>query len=304
MESVLGNLDLLYVAPVLGLQLLVNGLLVGAIFALVAYGLALVWGVTHIINLAQGDFVILGGMLTYTISSQAGIHPLWALPISAVLLYGLGVVIYRLVIRRVVDRDIFVSILATFGISILLTQLMNQIFGADIQRARHDLGTWGFFDNVVTVEQIKLLAAAITAVLALGLVQFLRRSRVGQAMRATAQNPRAARLMGIDTDWVYETTFAVNAAICGAAGALVVMVWSIEPFSGLIFTIRAFMIVVVAGVGNLAGVVAAGLGLGVMENFAGFILGTEFQIGFVFALLVVILLWRNLRLGRKREVLR
>jgi len=133
---------------------------------------------------------------------------------------------------------------------------------------------------------------------------FLKRSRMGQAIRATAQNARAARIMGIDTDRVYATTFALNAAICGAAGALVVMTWVIQPFIGLAYTIRSFMIVIVAGLGNLVGVIVAGMGLGAAEQFASFLLGAEFQIGFVFALLVVILLVRNALLKRHRQVLK
>ena len=110
--------------------------------------------------------------------------------------------------------------------------------------------------------------------------------------------------MGIDTDRVYATTFGISAALCGAAGSLVVMMWVIHPFIGLIYTVRSFMIVIVAGLGNLAGVAVAGLGLGVAENFAGFILGAEFQAAFVFSLLVVILLWRNFRLSRQRKYLK
>jgi branched-chain amino acid transport system permease protein len=110
--------------------------------------------------------------------------------------------------------------------------------------------------------------------------------------------------MGIDTDRVYATTFALNAAICGAAGALVAMTWIIHPYFGLVYTIRSFMIVVVAGLGNLLGVIAAGLGLGAAENLAGFVLGVEYQAAFVFSLLVIILLVRNLLLGRKRQYLK
>jgi branched-chain amino acid transport system permease protein len=127
---------------------------------------------------------------------------------------------------------------------------------------------------------------------------------MGQAIRATAQNARAARILGIDTDRVYAVTFALNAAICGAAGGLVVMTWIVHPYLGITYTVRAFMIVVVAGLGNLAAVIAAALGLGAAENLAGFVLGAEFQLAFVYGLLVVILVWRSWRLARERKVLR
>ena len=299
----MGNLDILIVAPIFSVQLLIDGLLIGAIFAMAAYGLALVWGVMNVINIAQGDFVILGGYVTLQVS-LAGIHPMFGIPISAVVVGGVGWVIYRIVIRRVVDKDLFISILATFGISILLQQLIDQIWGADIQTADSGLGTLFLFDNMVTVSEIKVVAFVIVIALGAGLVVFLKRSRLGQAIRATAQNARAARIMGIDTDKVYAATFALNAAICGAAGALVVMTWVIQPFIGLIYTIRSFMIVIVAGLGNLAGVIVAGMGLGVVEQFASFLLGAEFQIGFVFGLLVVILVTRSLLLARKRKYLK
>ncbi len=299
----MGNLDILIVAPIFSVQLLIDGLLIGAIFAMAAYGLALVWGVMNVINIAQGDFVILGGYVTLQVS-LFGIHPMFGIPIAAVVVGGVGWVIYRVVICRIVDKDLFISILATFGISILMQQLIDQIWGADIQTADSGLGTLFLFDNMVTVSEIKIVAFVIVMALGAGLVVFLKRSRLGQAIRATAQNARAARIMGIDTDKVYAATFALNAAICGAAGALVVMTWVIQPFIGLIYTIRSFMIVIVAGLGNLAGVIVAGMGLGIVEQFASFLLGAEFQIGFVFGLLVVILVTRSLLLARKRKYLK
>lgn len=131
----------------------------------------------------------------------------------------------------------------------------------------------------------------------------MRKSRLGQAIRATAQNARAARILGVDTGRVYAMTYALNAAICGAAGALVAMIWVISPFGGLIYTVRSFMIVVLAGLGNLAGVVVAALGLGAAEQFVGFILGAQFQIAFIFLALVVILVLRSWRLRAQRRYL-
>jgi len=299
----LDNLQILWISPETALDVLVNGLLIGAIFAIAAYGMALVWGVIKIINIAQGEFVILGGYVA-VMAGREGIHPLFAVPGAAVLLYILGWLIYRLVIFRIVDRDLFVSVLATYGIAILLQQLMNTVFSGDVQIADAGLGTLFFLDSMVSVAEIKLVAFVLVVVLGIALVQFLRSSRMGQAIRATAQNPRAARVVGIDTDRVFATTYALNAAICGAAGALVAMAYTIHPYIGLAYTIRSFMIVVVAGLGNFAGVIAAGLGLGAAENFAAFILGTQYQLAFTFVLLVVVLVWRNWRLARRRQYLR
>jgi branched-chain amino acid transport system permease protein len=265
--------------------------------------MALVWGVMNIINVAQGELVMLGGYVTLLVY-HAGLSPFLGIPAAAVVLYLIGLLLYYLVIWRIVDRDLFISLLATFGLSILIQQLANQIFGANVETAQSGLGTLLLFDASVTVSKIKLVAFVATFVVAGAMIVFLKYSRLGQAIRATAQNPRAARILGVDTQRVYATTFALNAAICGAAGALVAMTWIIHPYLGLAYTVRSFMIVVVAGLGNLAGVAVAGLGLGVAESFAGFLLGAEAQTAFVFSLLVVILVARSLLLHRQRKVLR
>ena len=299
----MGNLQILFDAPIFTVQLLIDGILIGAIFALAAYGMALVWGVMKIINFAQGEFVILGGFISYWIC-KSGLNPFFTIPIVAMVLFVIGWVLYRLVIIRIVEQDLFISILATFGISILLQQLMNQVFGADVRTVESGLGTWFLFDERITVLQIKTLAFVIALALGGGLTLYMRKARLGQAIRATAQDPRAARILGIDTDRVYAATFALNAAICGVLGVLVAMTWVVQPFMGLAYTVRSFMIVIVAGLGNVFGVILAGLGLGAAENFAGFILGAEFQAAFVFSLLVVILLWRNFRLRLQRRYLK
>jgi branched-chain amino acid transport system permease protein len=299
----MSNLGVLMDAPILLVQLLVSGIVVGAIFALVAYGMALVWGVMNIINIAQGEFVMLGGYVVFYLD-RAGIHPVFGIPIAAVAMYCVGIVLYRAVIWRIVDRDMFMSILATFGISILLQQLANQVFSADIRTIPSRLPSLLFADGMVTIPEIKLVGFAAALAVGAALFAFLRYTRLGRAIRATSQNARAARVLGIDTDRVYATTFALNCAICGAAGGLVAMTWFIQPYLGLTYTLRSFMIVILAGLGNLPGVVVAGAGLGVVEEAAGFVLGSEYQTAFIFLLLIVILVGRNLLLARQRRYLK
>jgi branched-chain amino acid transport system permease protein len=297
------NLQILFAAPIFSLQLLIDGILIGSIFALAAYGMAMVWGVMKIINFAQGEFVILGGFVLFTFA-RIGFNPFLAIPLVPVVLFIVGWALYHIVIVRIVEKDLFISILATFGIAILLQQLMNQLFGADVQTVDPGLDTWFLFDNAITVLQIKVVSFFIAVVLGALLALFMKKTRLGQAIRATAQDARSARILGVDTNKVYATTFAINAAICGAAGALVAMTWVIQPFAGLAYTIRSFMIVIIAGIGNVAGVIFAGLGLGAAENFAGFLLGAEFQAAFIFSLLVVILVWRNFKLRLQRRYLK
>ena len=290
----------LVAAPVFNVQLLLDGLFIGATFALAAYGLALVWGVMNVKNLAQGDFVIMGGYIAWWLGTQ-GIHPLWGLPIAIVVMFAFGWGIYVTIIRRVIDKDLFTSLLATFGLAIVIAQLLNLMFGPEVQTAESDFAIRQIL-GVVTVAEIKVLAFVLCGILALAVVIFMKKSRMGQAIRATSQDPRAARVMGIDTDKVYAFTFSLNAAICGAAGALISMIWVIQPFYGISYSIRSFVIVTAAGFGNLPGVIMAGLGLGVMENYSGFVLGAEFQQATVVGLLLLVLIWRQIQQRKLRQV--
>ncbi|MAG01390.1 MAG: branched-chain amino acid ABC transporter permease [Acidiferrobacteraceae bacterium] len=293
---------LIFQVPILMVQASLDGALLGILFALIAYGMALQWGVMNIINIAQGEMVILGGYIAYTMYVM-GIHPAYGVIVSPIIMYFIGWLLYKLVINRVVDRDLFISILATFGISILTQQLMNFIFGADVVVAQSNFGTTLLFDDMVTLPNAKIFSALVGIIFAIGLVLYMKKSKLGRAIRATSQNARAAKILGIDTERVYAATFGINAALCGVAGALISITFTLHPYVGLPYTVRSFMIVIIAGLGNLPGVALSGMGLGVFEEFSDYILGTEFRIGSVFTLLVLILVYRRFRLSRKREYL-
>ena len=294
---------LIFQAPILLVQASLDGILIGILFALIAYGMALQWGVMNIINIAQGDLVILGGYIAYTMY-LAGIHPGWGVIVSPIIMYFVGWALYKLVINKVVDRDLFISILATFGIAIVMQQLMNFIFGADVVVAQSEYGTTMLFDNSVTLPNSKIFAAVISVLYAIALVIYMKKSKLGRAIRATAQNSRAAKILGVDTEKVYAATFGINAALCGVAGALISITLTLHPYVGLPYTVRSFMIVIIAGLGNLPAVAISGMGLGVFEEFADYILGTEFRIGAVFMLLVFILVYRRFKLSKNREYLK
>jgi branched-chain amino acid transport system permease protein len=294
---------LIFQVPMLMVQATMDGLIIGIIFALVAYGMALQWGVMNIINIAQGELVIMGGYVAYFLY-VAGIHPAYGVLLSPIIMFFVGVGIYKLVINKVVDRDLFISILATFGISILAQQLMNFAFGADVVVADSGFGTLMMFDNSVVLPISKLFSASVCIISAIILVAYMKRSKLGRAIRATAQNARAAKILGVDTEKVYAATFGINAALCGIAGACVAMTFTLHPYTGLPYTIRSFMIVIIAGLGNLPAVAVSGMGLGIFEEWADYLLGTEFRIAAVFSLLVIILVWRRFKLARKREYLK
>ena len=297
------NLSLLGLVPMLNLQLLLDGLLIGSVFALAAYGLALVWGVMNIKNLAQGDFVIMGGYITYTLSQPPiNLHPILSIPIIFVLMFVFGWGLYHTIIKRVIERDLFTSLLATFGLAIVIQQLINLAYGPDVQTAEAGMEIREFFGGEITIADTKLVSFLLALVVALLITFFMKKSRMGRAIRATSQNARAARIMGVDTDRVYAFTFSLNAAICGVAGVLISIIWVIQPFFGITHSIRSFVIVTSAGFGNLIGVILSALGLGVVVQFSGFVFGAEFQQATVVGLLVLVLIIRQIMQSRQRQV--
>lgn len=298
------NLQLLFVwAPVINIQIILEGIFVGAVFALSAYGLALVWGVMNIKNLAQGDFVIMGGYMALALSSmEVPLIMIMMIVIAAMFMYGW--VVYAVMIRRIIDQDMFVSLLATFGLSLLMQQVMNLIFGPEVQTIDMELPVYDAFDNMVTIPSSKIISLVMAAVIAAVVIIFMKKSRTGQAIRATAQDPRAARVLGIDTDRVYAITFAFNAALCGAAGVLVSIIWVIQPFYGITYSVRSFAIVTAAGLGNLPGVIGAGFGIGLFEKYTGAILGTAYEVAAPVTILLLVLIWRQISMRRNRQVVK
>lgn len=302
MEQILGNLSLLFEFPVVNAKIIIDGVMIGALFALAAYGLALVWGVMNVKNLAQGDFVIAGGYVAWWLEKQ-GMPALLGVPMAFLVMGGIGWVVYKLVISRVIERDLFTSLLATFGLAIMIAQILNLLFGSDTQSVQLQFDTLYFFDGFVDVPIAKLIGVLLATTLAAGVIIFMKVSRMGQAIRATAQDARAARVLGINTEKVYAFTFSLNSAICGAAGAIIVMVWVIQPFYGITYAIRAFVIVTAAGLGNLPGVIAAGFGIGVLEQYGAHVFGIGYQQAVAVLLLLLVLMVRLVQQRRVRQSL-
>jgi len=289
-------------APVINIQLILEGVFFGAVFALSAYGLALVWGVMNIKNLAQGDFVILGGYLAFALNIY-GVPLAIILPLVMVVMFVYGWLVYLLVIRRILDQDMFVSLLATFGLSLLMQQVINRFFGPEVQTIDMHLPVYDLFDGQVTVPASKLLALGLAALIALCVVIFMKRSRTGQAIRATAQDPRCARVLGINIDRVYAFTFAFNSALCGAAGVLVSIIFVIQPFYGITYSMGSFAIVTAAGLGNLPGVIVSAFGIGLFSKYCGFF-ESAYEYAAPVAVLLAVLVWRQMIMRRNRQVVR
>lgn len=257
----------------------------------------------NIKNLAQGDFVIMGGYLALSLHYIGIPLPLILIIVSAIMfVFGWG--LYILIIRRIIDQDMFVSLLATFGLSLLLQQVINLFYGPEVQTIDMKMGSYDAFDYMVSIPYSKVLSLILAGIITICVVLFMKRSRMGQAIRATSQDPRAARVLGIDTDRIYAFTFAFNAALCGAAGVLVSIIWVIQPFYGITYSVRSFAIVTAAGLGNLPGVIGAAFGIGLFEKYTGMILGTAYEVAAPVAILLIVLIIRQINMKRNRQPVR
>ena len=300
----LDNIQLLFVwAPVINVQIILEGIFLGAVFALSAYGLALVWGVMNIKNLAQGDFVIMGGYISFALS-QYNISLFVILPLVMLIMFFYGFIVYHSMIKRVIDQDMFTSLLATFGLSLLMQQVMNLIWGPEVQIIDLDFPVYDAFDGFVTIPSIKIISLVLAGILSLAIVLFMKKSRIGQAIRATAQDPRAARVLGINTDKIYAFTFSLNSAICGAAGVFVSVIWVLQPFYGITYSVRSFAIVTAAGLGNLPAVISAGFGIGLFEKYVGAIIGTAYEVAAPVAMLLIVLVFRQISMKKNRQAVK
>lgn len=273
-------------------QTLLSGVLMGLIFSLVAAGLTLIWGIMEIVNFAHGDFLMSGMYISYWMYALWGVDPLLSLPVSAFLLFVLGVVAYRLVIRRILGAPMLIQIFATFGMMILMRYVAFYFFKPNYRSIQQTLLT-GNIDLRGVYLSIPQLAAAVGAFLTTGAVYVLiHRTRVGGALQATAEDREAAALMGIDTDRMFTLAWGIGAATAGIAGSLLSTFFYIFPEVGGIFGLIAFVAVTLGGFGNVAGAFVAGILIGVVEAMAGYLYDPALKTVFVYILFLGVLFFR------------
>lgn len=273
-------------------QTLLSGVLMGLIFSLVAVGLTLIWGIMDVVNFAHGDFLMSGMYISYWMYALWRVDPLLSLPVSAVLLFAMGVVVYRLVIRRILGAPMLIQIFATFGIMILLRYLAFYFFKPNYRSIQQTLLS-GNIDLGGVYLAIPQLAAAVGAFLTTGAVYVLiHKTRVGGALQATAEDREAAALMGIDTDRMFTLAWGIGAATAGIAGSLLSTFFYIFPEVGGIFGLIAFVAVTLGGFGNVAGAFVAGILIGVVEAMAGYLYDPALKTVFVYVLFLGVLFFR------------
>lgn len=273
-------------------QILVNGVLLGGLYAVMALGLALVWGVLNIVNLAHGAFIMLGAYASWHLYTYAGIDPFLGLPITAVLMFALGYALQRGLLNLIVRAPMFNTLLLTFGLEVVLTYLAQLAFSADFRTINPSYAGNSFQLGPVVLPLARLMAFGVAIVLTVGMWLFLLHTRLGRAIRATAQNLVAARLYGVEPRHLYAMTFAIGVGLAGVAGGLYGTVSQINPYVGASLTAKSFAISIIGGLDNPLGVIVGGLFLGIIESLTTAYIGPTFADVASFGVLVVVLIVR------------
>jgi branched-chain amino acid transport system permease protein len=276
-------------------QLLVNGVLLGGLYGLMALGMALVWGVLNIVNLAHGALIMLGGYCVYYLFTLGHVDPFLALPIAMVVMFGVGYGLQRGVLNLIVRSAPLNTLLITFGLEVVLTYLAQLAFTADFRAINPSYAGANVTIGGVTVPLVRLAAFLVALLLAAALWLLLERTRLGRAIRATAQNLTAARLYGVDPARLYAVTFGLGAALAGAAGGLYGVVSQVTPYIGATLTAKSFVITIIGGLENPFGIILGGLVIGIAEALAAIYIGPTFTDAISFGLLVLILVLRPAR---------
>jgi branched-chain amino acid transport system permease protein len=275
-------------------QVFVNWLLLGSLYAAVALGFSLVWGIMNIVNLAHGAFIIVGAYTAFWMYTQLHIDPYLGIPLTMAVLFVIGWIVQYVAINRVIRAPLLVTFLLTFGLDLLIADLVQQIFSSDLRSINTTYAGNGINIGSTHLAFDRLIAAAIAVLLTAALNYFLTRTRTGNAILATGMDRDAARLMGISIRSTYALTFAIGAALAGAAGAMLSELYPFDPSAGGAFTLRAFVIVVLGGLGTPWGVLAGGLVFGLAETIVPLIpgVGPGYDDAIAFAVLVAVLIFR------------
>ena len=284
----------------LWLQILANGLILGGLYACIAAGFSLVWGVLNIINILHGSMIVLGAYLAFFAYTLLGIHPLASIVIVGALFFGIGYFIQATLINRMIAAPVLLTLTLTFGLDLMLNNAMLVAFKADFRQLVLDppLGSVSLGTVALPVDRLlaMVLALALTGLLYL----VLSRSRIGRAIVAVRMDRWAAALMGVDVRRIYAITFGLGTLMAGASGPLLAMIFPISPLTAPAYLGKAFVVCVLGGLGSVPAVIVGGIVLGVVESFAALWFGPEHAITVSFALLILFLIFRPTGLlGRK-----
>ncbi|MGP8049287.1 MAG: branched-chain amino acid ABC transporter permease [Desulfobaccales bacterium] len=272
------------------LQQLIDGVLIGLVYALLAIGLTLIWGVMNVINFAHGEFLMIGMFISYWLYALAGLDPLFSIPLNAVALFLLGMLIYRFVISKVMTGPLLAQLVVTFGVSIFLANFAALIWTPNYRSIGHTLlsGTWNISGIILSVPKVvSSIGSIITSFL---VFWFLRHTRTGKAILAVEMDREAASIMGINIERINSLSFGIGSALVGVAGALLATHYYIFPFVGGTFGLICFCIVALGGFGSIEGAFVAAIIVGVAQTVGGYIFNPAYKLAIVF-LIYLITVW-------------
>ncbi|HUH39694.1 MAG TPA: branched-chain amino acid ABC transporter permease [Castellaniella sp.] len=282
------------------LQILLNGLALGGLYACIAAGFSLVWGVLNIINILHGSLIVLGAYLAFFAHLFFGINPFLFAPIAGALLFVAGYALQRVVINPVMGRPVLITLTLTFGLNLLLDNVMLKYFSADFRKIVFDppLGVWELGGVLLPADRLYATATGLALVCALWLL--LRNTQLGRAIIAVRMDRDAAALMGVDVRRTYALAFALGAFMAGAAGSLLGGIFPISPVTSSLYLGKAFVICILGGLGSIPGVMVGGFALGVIESLGALMLGPELAVTLSFVVLIALLMFRPSGLLGKR----
>jgi branched-chain amino acid transport system permease protein len=272
------------------LQLMVGGLLLGAIYALAAAGLNLIFGVMRVVNFAHGDLMMLGAYTAFWLHDLLGLNPLLSLPVSATILFVFGWLVQRFLVDRVVGQPPLMSLILMWGVSLIVVNAALYFWTANVRAVPAFSG--GIDLAGIQVSRARGVAFVAALAISAAVWLFLQRSRWGKAIRATAQSSEMALVCGIDVPRVRLLTFGLAAAMAGAAGNLLIMIFAISPGVGASFLLKGFAIIVIGGLGSFLGAFVGALVVGVLESFGSFLLNAQAAEAIIYFALVLFLLVR------------
>jgi branched-chain amino acid transport system permease protein len=278
-------------SPTVLIQAVVTGVLTGGIYSLIALGLTLIYGVLHIINFANGAMVGLALFLTYAVVTGLGVYPYLALLITVPVMVVIGALVQAFLLNRVMEASLYTQLLITIGLALAIENVLLLVFGPNPLSVRLP-GNAGVPVMGATVELSRIYAFAGALVLVAALWLLLQKTPIGTAIRAVAANPEGARLVGINIKRIYILTFAIGAAAAGAAGTLVAPFSTIQPTTGEMFNLTAFVVVVLGGMGNIPGALVGGLVVGLTEQLGSLILPGQSPLLAVFVVFLAVLFVR------------
>jgi branched-chain amino acid transport system permease protein len=282
-------------------QAVAKGLLTGMVYGLMALGLSVIFGVMRVVNFAHGEMMVVGMYLSWLAFDQAGLNPLFSLPLIALLFFALGYGLQRGLIQPFINRPEHQQFLLLLAIATLLVNGCLAVAGPDSRGVQLDSQFDSYELGPLVLDAVRVHAAIAALAIAALLWLFFARTRTGKSIRAAADNHMGALVVGLDVRRLYAFTFGVGAACVGAAGALMVTIVPVTPFLAAEYTLLAFVIVIVGGLGSMSGALLGGLLIGVSEAVAGLLLEPSLKSMFSFGLLIVVLLLRPQGLLGRRE---